>query len=76
MNSDSAWPFPVEYIVELNEISNVSCHSTGKDESMLSENQRKLFADFDNSVEAEGILDEKASHLIKIAAAMAFCCYP
>jgi hypothetical protein len=43
---------------------------------MLSENQRKLFADFHKSVEAEGILDEKASHLIKIAAAMPFACYP
>jgi alkylhydroperoxidase/carboxymuconolactone decarboxylase family protein YurZ len=43
---------------------------------MLSENQRKLFADFHKSVEAEGILDEKTSHLIKIAAAMAFACYP
>ena len=43
---------------------------------MLSENQRKLFADFHNSVEAEGILDEKTSHLIKVAAAMAFGCYP
>ena len=43
---------------------------------MLSENQRKLFADFHKSVEAQGILDEKTSHLIKIAAAMAFGCYP
>jgi len=43
---------------------------------MLSENQRELFADFYKSVEAEGILDEKTSHLIKIAAAMAFGCYP
>ena len=43
---------------------------------MLSENQRKLFADFHKSVEVEGILDEKTSHLIKIAAAMALGCYP
>jgi hypothetical protein len=43
---------------------------------MLSENQQKLFADFHKSVEAEGILDEKTSHLIKVAAAMAFGCYP
>ena len=43
---------------------------------MLSENQRRLFADFHKSVEAEEILDEKTSHLIKIAAAMAFGCYP
>jgi len=43
---------------------------------MLSGNQRKLFADFHKSVETEGILDEKTSHLIKIAAAMAFACYP
>ncbi len=43
---------------------------------MLSENQRKLFGDFHKAVEAEGILDEKTSHLIKIAAAMAFGCYP
>jgi len=43
---------------------------------VLSEIQRKLFADFHNSVEAEGIFDEKTSHLIKVAAAMAFGCYP
>ena len=43
---------------------------------MLSDNQRKLFADFHKSVEAEGILDKKTSHLIKVAAAMAFGCYP
>jgi hypothetical protein len=43
---------------------------------MLSENQRKIFADFHKSVEAEGILDQKTSHLIKMAAAMAFGCYP
>jgi hypothetical protein len=49
---------------------------SGKGKSMLSENQRKLFADFHKSVEAEGILDEKTSHFIKVAAAMAFGCYP
>jgi hypothetical protein len=49
---------------------------SGKEKSMLSENQQKLFADFHKSVEAEGILDEKTSHLIKVAAAMAFGCYP
>jgi alkylhydroperoxidase/carboxymuconolactone decarboxylase family protein YurZ len=43
---------------------------------MLSENQRKIFADFHKSVEAEGALDEKTSHMIKMAAAMAFGCYP
>ena len=43
---------------------------------MLSENQRNLFADFHKSVEVEGILDEKTSHLIKVAAAMALGCYP
>ena len=43
---------------------------------MLSENQRKIFADFHKSVEAEGILNEKMSHMIKVAAAMAFGCYP
>ena len=43
---------------------------------MLSENQRRLFADFHKSVEAEGILDAKTSHLIKIAVAMALGCYP
>ena len=43
---------------------------------MLSENQRKLFADFHKSIETEGILDQKTSHLIKVAAAMAFGCYP
>ena len=43
---------------------------------MLSENQRKIFADFSKSVKAEGILDEKTSHLIMMAAAMALGCYP
>jgi len=43
---------------------------------MLSENQQKIFADFHKSVEAEGTLDEKTSHMIKVAAAMAFGCYP
>jgi len=43
---------------------------------MLSENQRKLFSEFHKSIEAEGILDEKTSHLIKVAAAMAIGCYP
>jgi alkylhydroperoxidase/carboxymuconolactone decarboxylase family protein YurZ len=50
--------------------------ASGKDKSMLSENQRGLFAEFHKSIEAEGILDEKTSHLIKITAAMAFGCYP
>jgi hypothetical protein len=49
---------------------------SGKEKSMISENQRRLFADFHKSVEAEGILDEKTSHLIKVALAMAFGCYP
>jgi alkylhydroperoxidase/carboxymuconolactone decarboxylase family protein YurZ len=43
---------------------------------VLSENQRKIFADFHNLVDAEGTLDEKTSHMIKVAAAMAFGCYP
>ena len=43
---------------------------------MLSENQRNLFADFHNSIEAQGVLDEKTSHMIKMAAAMALGCYP
>jgi alkylhydroperoxidase/carboxymuconolactone decarboxylase family protein YurZ len=43
---------------------------------MLSENQRKIFAEFHKSVEAEGVLDEKTSHMIKLAAAMALGCYP
>jgi alkylhydroperoxidase/carboxymuconolactone decarboxylase family protein YurZ len=43
---------------------------------MLSESQRKIFADFHESVEAEGNLDKKTSHLIKVAAAMALGCYP
>jgi hypothetical protein len=43
---------------------------------MLSENQRQIFADFHKSVEAEGILNEKTSHMIKMAAAIAFGCYP
>ena len=47
-----------------------------KEKSMLSENQRKIFAEFHKSVEVEKALDEKTSHLIKVAAAMAFGCYP
>jgi alkylhydroperoxidase/carboxymuconolactone decarboxylase family protein YurZ len=43
---------------------------------MLSEKQRKIFADFHTSVEVERMLDEKTSHLIKLSAAMAFGCYP
>ncbi|MFO7971158.1 MAG: hypothetical protein R6U40_05330 [Desulfobacterales bacterium] len=43
---------------------------------MLSENQRKIFTDFHKSVEAEGVLDEKTSHLIKLAAVMALGYYP
>jgi len=43
---------------------------------MLTENQKVLFAGFHKSVEAEGSLDEKTSHMIKIAAAMALGCYP
>jgi len=43
---------------------------------MLSENQKKKFADFHKSVEVEGVLDEKTSHMIRLAAAMAFGCYP
>ena len=43
---------------------------------MLSENQRKIFGDFHESVGAEGILDKKTAHMIKVAAAMAFACYP
>ncbi len=43
---------------------------------MLSENQRKIFSGFHKSAEAEGTLDEKTSHMIKVAAAMAFGCYP
>ena len=43
---------------------------------MLSENQRKIFADFHKLVENEGILNEKTSHMIKMAAAIAFGCYP
>jgi hypothetical protein len=49
---------------------------SGKEKSVLSENQRKIFADFHNSVDAEATLDEKTSHMIKVAAAMAFGCYP
>lgn len=43
---------------------------------MLSENHRKIFADFHTSVEAEGVLDQKTAHMIKVAAAMALGCYP
>ena len=43
---------------------------------MLSENQQRLFDEFHKSIEGEGILDGKTSHLIKVAAAMAFGCYP
>jgi alkylhydroperoxidase/carboxymuconolactone decarboxylase family protein YurZ len=49
---------------------------SGEEKSMLSENQREIFADFHKSVDAEGTLDEKTSHMIKVAAAMAFGCYP
>jgi hypothetical protein len=51
-------------------------HCSEKEKSMLSENQRKIFAEFHKSVEVERALDEKTSHLIKVAAAMAFGCYP
>lgn len=43
---------------------------------MLSERQRELFASFHQAIENEGILDQKTSHLIKIAAAMSFGCSP
>ncbi len=43
---------------------------------MLSDNQLKIFAGFHNAVDAEGTLDEKTSHMIKVAVAMAFGCYP
>jgi alkylhydroperoxidase/carboxymuconolactone decarboxylase family protein YurZ len=43
---------------------------------MLSENQRKIFADFHKAIEAEGVLDEKTSHMIKLSVAMALGCYP
>jgi len=49
---------------------------SGKEKSMLSENQREIFAAFHKSVEAEGALDDKTSHMVKIAAAIAFGCYP
>jgi len=57
----------------------ISCRTTGKNfycrpfhegEFMLSENQQKIFSNFHKSVEAEGILDERTSHLIKVAACM------
>ncbi len=43
---------------------------------MLSEKQRELFASFHQAIENEGNLDQKSSHLIKIAAAMAYGCSP
>ena len=64
----------------------ISCHAAvrefclpiflGEEKSMLSENQREIFADFHKSVDADGTLDEKTSHMIKVAVAMAFGCYP
>ena len=43
---------------------------------MLSENQKELFASFHYAIENEGILDQKTSHMIKIASAMSFGCSP
>ena len=43
---------------------------------MLTDDQRKQMADFQQSVNAEGTLDEKTAHLVKVAAAMAIGCYP
>jgi uncharacterized pyridoxamine 5'-phosphate oxidase family protein len=43
---------------------------------MLSENQKKAFADFHKSPQLEAILGEKTAQMVKIAAAMAFGCYP
>lgn len=43
---------------------------------MLSENQKKAFADFHKSPQLEAILGAKTAHMVKIAAAMAFGCYP
>lgn len=43
---------------------------------MLSESQKKAFADFHKSTQLEEILGAKTAHMIKIAAAMAFGCYP
>ena len=61
-------------VTPLEEILFAAC--SGEEKSMLSENQREIFADFHKSVDAEGTLDEKTSHMIKVAAAMAFGCYP
>jgi len=43
---------------------------------MLTEDQRKAFVDFHNSPQLEAILGAKTAHMIKIAAAMAYGCYP
>ena len=43
---------------------------------MLSEGQRKVFFDFNQSAQQEEIIDPKTIFLIRIAAAMAFGCYP
>ena len=43
---------------------------------MLSENQRKMFSDLNQSAQQEGILDPKTTFMIRVAAAMAFGCYP
>ena len=61
-------------VTPLEEILFAAC--SGEEKSMLSENQREIFADFHKSVDAEGTLDEKTSHMIKVAVAMAFACYP
>ena len=43
---------------------------------MLSEGQRKVFFDFNQSAQQEEIIDPKTIFLIRIAAAMSFGCYP
>ena len=66
----------IENLEEVRKLTDSFFENSGKEQSMLSENQRKIFADFHKSVEAEEAFDEKTSHMIKVAAAMAFGCYP
>ena len=43
---------------------------------MLPRDQKKAYADFYNSARRNGILDEKTTVMIHLAAGMAVGCYP
>ena len=49
----------IENLEEVRKLTDSFFENSRKEQSMLSENQRKIFADFHKSVEAEGALDEK-----------------